>query len=63
MKIGDKVKYYFKESNGLVSQIGTIVDIYSSTIYFNKLHYIVKRIDRNFIDGGYREEFTRLEDN
>jgi len=61
MKIGDKVKYYFNYGYWKIPQIGIICEVYKSDIFSNRFRYGAKRIDKDFIDGGYREDFTILE--
>ena len=58
MKIGDIVKYYFS----YVPQIGIICEIWESCEFPGRLRYGAKRIDKDFMDGGYREEFAIIEE-
>lgn len=60
LNIGDTVKYYFKTGCWLKSQFGIITEIWESNIYPGRMRYGAKRIDSGFLDGGYREEFFKL---
>ena len=61
LKIGHRVRYYFRYGlDHLIVQYGKIVEIYPSTVFKNRLRYAAKREDKDFIDAGYREEFTMV---
>lgn len=60
LNIGDLVKYYFG-SHWLIPQIGIITEIWESCIHPGRLRYGAKRVDCDFVDGGYREEFIKIE--
>ncbi len=61
MKIGDRVKYYFGYRYNRIVQIGIICEIWESGIFPGRLRYGAKRIDKDFMDAGYREEFILIE--
>lgn len=59
MKIrkGDLVRYYFYPFGITKPQLGVVIDIYPSSVYKDKRRYAVERLDKDFIDDGYEEDF------